>query len=188
MDGLRLKSAVLLILCLLLTGCSSSDDTMASAMAFRTELVQSGGCTFTAQVTADFGDSVREFAMDCCSDEKGNVSFTLKEPETLEGITGSVTDAGGKITYDGMSAEFGLLADEKVIPAAAPAIAASCWAGEYISCTGMEDELCRVTCEKGFEKKLIVDTWFQNQVPICCEMCYNGTEILKMEITDFQMN
>ena len=182
---MRLKLAVLLTICLLLTGCGSAENALSSAIEFRTELVQAGGCSFEAQVTADFGDTLQEFTLDCDADEKGNTAFTVKKPETLEGITGCAAEDGGKITYDGMAMDFGLLADGRVTPAAAPAILASCWAKEYIASAGMEEECCRVTYEKGFEKKLIVDTWFQNQVPIYGEVCYNGTEILKIEIADF---
>ena len=180
--------AVLMTACLLLTGCSSAEKAMDSALSFRSELIKAGGCSYTACVTVDYGSSVQEFAMDCRSDEKGNTDFTVVSPETLSGITGKITDTGGKITYDGMAMDFGFLADGKVIPAAAPAIAASCWAGEYISAAGQEENLTRVTYEKGFEEKLIADTWFQNHVPICAEVCYNDTEILRIEITDFILN
>ena len=185
---MRRKLAVLLIMCFLLTGCGNTDRALSSAMDFRADLVQAGGCSFTARVTADFGESIQNFTMECRSDPKGDITFLLKEPETLEGITGTVTSEGGKITYDGLALDFGLLADGKVIPAAAPAILTSCWAGEYISAAGTEEDLTRVTYEKGFENKLVADTWFQNHVPICGEVCYNGTEILRIEITDFLLN
>lgn len=185
---MRRKLAVLLMLCLLLTGCGNADRALASAIDFRAELVQAEGCSFKAVVTADFGESIQDFAMDCRCDEKGDMTFTLLEPETLEGICGQVTKDGGKIIYDGMAMDFGLLADGKVIPAAAPAILTSCWAGEYIAAAGTEEELTRVTYEKGYENKLTADTWFQNSVPICGEVCYNGTEILRIEITDFLLN
>ena len=79
-----------------------------------------------------------------------------------------------------------LLANGEVTPAAAPALTALCWSAEYISAAGYEDELYRVTYEKGFdEKTLLVDTWFKNEVPIYAEVCYNEQRILRLTITDF---
>ena len=118
------------------------------------------------------------------------MDITVTAPETLEGITAHVTGDGGKITYEGMSAEFGLLANGNVSPAAAPAITAACWQREYISAAGQEDDgLYRVTYEKDYdEKRLIVDTWFKNDLPIYAEVCYNNQRILKLTITDFALN
>ena len=59
---------------------------------------------------------------------------------------------------------------------------------QYISSAGQEEERYRVTYERDFdEKKLFVDTWFENAVPICAEVCYNGQRILKLQITDFTL-
>ena len=119
----------------------------------------------------------------------GTAKLTLLAPETIAGIAATVSDSGGKITYDGMSAEFGLLANGTVVPAAAPALTAECWASEYIAAAGYEEALCRVTYEKGFdEKTLLVDTWFENEVPIYAEVCYNNQRILRLTITDFKFN
>lgn len=162
---------------------------LAPAIKFRAALSQAGGCSFQAAVTADFGDTVQNFSMDCRTDAEGTAEWVLTAPETLAGISATVSDAGGTVTYDGMAVEFGLLANGNVIPAAAPSLAASCWAQEYIASAGEENGRYRVTYEKDFdEKRLIVDTWFENGVPICAEVCYNNQRILKLTISEFSMN
>jgi hypothetical protein len=179
-------AALALLACLVFTGCGKEGG-VSGAIEFRAQLVRAGGCSFTAEVTADFGDEVYAFTLQCESDADGTTDITIIQPETLAGITATVTDSGGQITYDGMAVDFGLLASGDVIPAAAPAIVVSCWGQEYIESAGPEEGLERVTYTKGFDdKQLTADTWFENGVPICAELCYNGQRILKLTITDFQ--
>lgn len=176
---------VLLLLC----GCKEGENALNDAIDFRASLVQAGGCSFRAEITADFSDYVELFTVDCDCDADGTTRLTVVQPENLQGITATVTDRGGTITFDGLSVDFGLLADGNVIPAAAPAIAVTCWSSEYIAAAGAEDELYRVTYEKGFEQKRVnVDTCFKNGLPISSEICYNNQNILKLAIVEFNLN
>lgn len=175
-------------LVLFLSGCASEESVLAPAIEFRAALVQAGGCTFHADVMADFDDTVQTFSMDCETDADGTTRWVITAPETIVGVTATVTDGGGTITYDGMAAEFGLLANGNVIPAAAPALTAQCWLSEYIAAAGEEDGQYRVTYEKNFdEKRLVLDTWFENGVPISAEVCYNQQRILELRLSDFSM-
>lgn len=175
-----------LCLTLLLGGCGGEESAVSPAIEFRAALVQADGCSFNAEIEADFGTYVQTFTVACQASADGSAVLTLLAPETIAGITATVTEDGGRITFDGMAAEFGLLANGEVTPAAAPALTALCWSAEYISTAGYEDELYRVTYEKGFdEKTLLVDTWFKNEVPIYAEVCYNEQRILRLTITDF---
>ena len=122
------------------------------------------------------------------TDAEGFACMLRDEVLARTGITATVAADTGKLTYDGMALDFGLLANGNVVPAAAPAIAADCWLRQYISSAGYEDERYRVTYERDFDEKcLFVDTWFENAVPICAEVCYNGQRILKIQITEFQL-
>ena len=185
---MRKALAAILLLCIFCTACSAGESGLSPAIEFRAALVQAGGCTFQAEVTADFGDSVVSFSLDCDADADGTTRLTVTAPETLSGITATVSDAGGKITYDGMSMDFGLLASGNVIPAAAPAITVTCWSSEYITAAGEDETGYRVTYEKDFDEKMLkVDTWFENGIPICAEVCYNNQRILNLTISDFTM-
>lgn len=174
---------------LLVCGCAREEDVLEPAIGFRAAVLQAGGCAFHAKIEADFGDRVEVFAVDCDYSTDGTAQLTLTEPETLAGITATITERGGKITYDGMSADFGLLANGNVIPAAAPALTALSWCGEYISAAGWEEELYRVTYEKDFDqKRLQIETFFKNDLPILAEVCYNNQRILKLDISDFSLH
>ncbi len=185
----RILALLMTAACVLLGACGGEESSISTAVEFRAALVRKGGCSFCAEISADFGESVVNFTVNCEAEAEGTTYLTVIEPETLAGITATVSEGGGKITYDGMAMDFGLLAGGNVIPAAAPAIAVTCWVKEYIASAGMEGELYRATYEKDFDEKMLkVDTWYENGVPICAEVCYNNKRILKITITDFSMN
>lgn len=162
---------------------------LSPAIAFRADLVQAGGCSFSAEVTADFGEYVQVFGLDCTTDDTDSLFLTVTSPQSLCGITATVTEFGGQITYDGMAMDFGLLANGNLIPAAAPAVVSACWSSAYISAAGNEGDRYRVTYEKNFdEKKLIVETWYEKNIPIYAEICYNNMSIIRMTIRDFSFN
>lgn len=178
-----------LTLCALLFGCAREETYLEPAIEFRAALLQAGGCRFHAKIEADHGDRVEAFSVDCDFTSDGTASLTVTEPESIAGVTACVTERGGKITYDGMSVDFGLLANGNVSPAAAPALTALCWCGEYISAAGWDGDVYRVTYEKDFdEKRLQIDTYFKNDLPFTSEVCYNNQRILKLEISDYSFH
>lgn len=176
-----------IILCLFLCGCVEKENAVSEAVEFRAALVQAGGCSYIAEICADFGERVETFTVSCRSLADGTTEMTVLLPKSLEGLTATVSDSGGKITYDGMAMDFGLLADDSLAPAAAPALMVECWSSEYIAYGGMEEGRYRTGYEKGFDEAAVkVDTWFENHLPIYAEVCYNDMRILRLTITEFQ--
>ena len=52
----------------------------------------------------------------------------------------------------------------------------------------MDNTNARFLTEKDFDEKMLkVDTWFENGIPICAEVCYNNQRILNLTISDFTM-
>lgn len=134
----------------------------------------------------DYGQRVQCFTLACDADGEGTTSITLLEPETVAGVTATVTDGGGRITYDGMALDFGLLANGDLIPAAVPCMLATCWMREYICDAGENETGRQVRYRKKIgEKELLLDTFFENGIPFLAEVCYNDSGILKIEISDF---
>jgi hypothetical protein len=88
------KGLALICLALFLTGCSAESE-LELGMAFRDSLLSGNGCCFEASITADYGDELYEFTMDCQGDAQGNVEFCVTSPETISGITGNISEAGG---------------------------------------------------------------------------------------------
>ena len=181
-------AVLMMCLCLLLGGCGGRSQGVSPAIAVRASLVQAGGCSFRAELTADYGDYVVPFALDCETEVNGPTHFTVAAPETLAGITAAVDETGGTVTYDGLMMDFGLLANGRLAPAAGPAVVAYCWSSAYLAAGGEEDGRFRATYEKDYEEKMLkVDTWFENGIPIYAEVCYNGQRILNLTISEFSL-
>ena len=133
---------------MLLTGCRGEESLLAQAIEFRGELISRSGCSFRAQITADYGQEVQSFTLDCDVDEEGTVSFYVVEPETIEGITGSMEGESGMVTYDGLQLVFPLMINDQISPMSAPALTVDCWMKEFILSAGLFEDLYRVSYEK----------------------------------------
>ena len=172
---------------LLLTGCSKNRDPVQGALDFRTALMEAGGCSFTAEVTAHYEDRLYTFTMTCVSDEEGT-RLAVTEPEILSGITAAVASDGTKLEFDGAILDFGSMSGGRVSPVEAPWILATSWTGAYISCAGPDGEQERVTYLRGYdEEELTVDTWLLDGVPTYGEVSCDGVRWLAVSISDFQM-
>ena len=159
---------------------------MDRAIAFRGRLISGGGCSFRAQITADYGQEVQHFALECEADEDGQISFSVIEPSTVEGITGVVQGDEGTITYDGLQLVFPLMVYGQISPVSAPALLASSWVKEFILSAGMDGNIYRASYEKKINDKVIlIDTYFEKDIPISADLCYNGYTVMHMNITNF---
>ena len=159
---------------------------MERAIAFRGKLISGGGCSFRAQITADYGQEVQHFTLECEADGEGRITFSVSEPSTVEGITGVMEGEEGTITYDGLQLAFPLMVYGQISPVSAPALLVSSWLKEFILSAGMDENTYRATYEKKInEKVLLIDTYFEKDIPISAELCYNGYKVVHMNITNF---
>ena len=181
-----MRKICLFVVLLMLTGCASEDKTLQPALLFRAELLNAGQCAFTAEVTADYGDLVYEFTMDCTAASDGTTQIAVTKPESIAGITAAVTN--GTVTFEGMSLDFGAMAEGRLTPLAAPAMAVESWRSSYIASAGKTDDGYRVSFEDGFQdEKLTVDTWFSTDgQPIYTELQNDGKCLIKMNILNFK--
>lgn len=181
------------VLCLyliltMLCGCSGKKAELDRAMNLRVTLL-SAGCTFDADITADYGDEVYNFSVSCEGDSEGNLGFTVTAPESIAGITGVVSQEGGKLTFDGTAVTFPLLADEQLSPVSAPWILLKTLRGGYFSAAGMEEELLRLTIDDSYEEDALqLDIWLngENQ-PVRADILYDGCRILALTVSNFQI-
>ena len=132
------KLAVLLIVLLFLGGCSGKQEELERAMTLRAKLLASE-CSFDAKITADYGDKLYAFAMTCQGDSRGNLTFTVTEPESIAGITGIISQDGGRLTFDDTALYFDLLTDDQLSPVSAPWIFLKALRGGYITSVCREE-------------------------------------------------
>ena len=162
---------------------------MQRALDFRTALLQSGGCAFTAEVTADYGEQVYRFTMDCTWSPDGGAALTLTAPQTLEGIRAEVSADGARVAYEDTEVGFAELAGGRVSPMRLPYLLAESWYRGYISACGWEDGVLRATYLLGYdEDEITVDTWLDaSGLPVRAAVSYQGQTLLKAELHHFSL-
>ncbi len=137
---MRIKLAVFLCFIFLLTGCSSSDSGIEHAQALRTKLRTGNGCSFIAHITADYGEALYNFSLFCEADQNGNIKFSVLEPKSIAGISGTITGQGGKLTFDDKALAFETIADGQITPVTAPWVLMMTLHGGYLNgCTATDE-------------------------------------------------
>lgn len=178
----------LLLILVFLCGCGDGQS-MDGVLALRTKL-QDGGCSFRTKITADYGDQFYTFSMDCSTDREGNLQFCVTAPDSIVGISGSISNSGGKLEFDQMALAFSLLADGQLSPVSGPWVMMKALIGGYITSTGTDGEYTRVTIMDSYEDDaLTVDIWLdQNLDPVHGEILWYGRRILTLEVDDFKIS
>ena len=180
--------SILLLLTVLLSGCSKTDDSLDRAMALRTKML-SKGASFDAKIVADYGDRQHTFAMTCTVDNQGNLSFTVIEPESIAGITGKVSGSGGKLTYEGHILSFGLMADGLVSPVSGPWVLIKTLRSGYLTSCTKEGEYLRVSIDDSYDADALhLDVWLgAEDLPVNAEVFWQGRRLLSIAVTNFKL-
>lgn len=175
-----------ILICIsILLGCQGNEG-MDEALALRSAMLKAKTCDFSIQITADYGDMVYSFSMDCVADDLGNVGFTVTKPETIAGITGNLTADGGNLTFDDTVLAIPMLTDDQITPVSAPWILMQTLRGGYItSC-----DKGRVTIDDSYaDDALKLDiTLDQNQMPKFAEIYWKNRRILTVEVVSFVLS
>lgn len=182
------KTAAILLAVLLLTGCSVKNKELERGIRLRTKLLSAAGCSFDADITADYGDKLHTFSMQCRTDGS-NVHFTVTKPESISGIEGIIDGTDGKLTFDETVLFFPLLADEQVTPVSAPWILVNTLRSGYITSAGADGALNRLSINDSYQDDALnLDIWLNAEdVPVRSEILYRGHKILSLDVKNFRM-
>ena len=182
------KGLALICLALFLTGCSAESE-LELGMAFRDSLLSGNGCCFEVVITADYGDELQEFTMDCQGDAQGNVEFCVTSPETISGFTGNISEAGGALTFDDTALHFDLMAEDTLSPVSAPWIFLKTLRSGYIVSVCTEENLLHLSIDDSYEDDALrLDIWLdENRNPIRGEILHDGLRILTLSVKNFQI-
>ena len=174
------KLLPLLAVLALLAGCSAEPVEMNRALALRTKLLQASTCTFNAEITADCGEDLYTFGMHCMADEKGEITFQVTKPDSISGITGTLSQQGGALTFDSTALQFELLADGRLSPVSAPWVLMQALRGGYITSAGIQDGQIRLSVNESFDDDALnLDIWLDEaDLPKRAEICCDGKRIL----------
>ena len=181
------KAWVILLLIVLFTGCSSAGNYLQRGVDLRERLLQGNGCSFKTEITADYGDKTYCFTMQCSADTSGNIMFSVLEPESIAGITGTLCASGGQLTFDDTALAFEMLAEGEVSPVSAPWILIHALQGGYLSSCGMEGDSLRLTIDDSYEQDALqLDIWLDSDdLPDRAEILWQGRRVLSLDVDDF---
>lgn len=184
---MRLKIAVPMLLLLLLCACGAGETSAQTPVRFRTSLTEAGGCDFAAAVTADYGDYIRQFSLNC-SAEIGNTTLTVTAPDNAAGITAAVSGDKATVSFGDTILAVEEFSTRKISPMAAPYILERAWSTGYISSTGMDGEWEAVEYLLGYgSDQLTILTCFSGQLPLRAEISDGESTLIICEITDFTL-
>ena len=174
------KLGLCLVLLAVFSGCSRTSGELDRGLKLRSEILKASTFSFDAEITADYGDKLHQFSMQCQSDGNGDLRFTVTAPETISGITGKITREGGALTFDDTALHFDLLTDEQLSPVSAPWILVKTLRSGYLRASCQEDEGLRLTIDDSYEDDaLTLDIWLDRQdMPSRAEVLYDGRRIL----------
>ncbi len=178
-----------LFVCILLAGCTGKRDELDRAMKLRANLLGCLECSFDVAITADYGDEVFQFAMSCQADGRGNLGFTVTEPESISGITGTISGGEGKLTFEDTAVQFPLMADGQVTPISGPWIFLKTLLGGYLTAANEEDGLLHLTINDSYEEDALqMEIWLNGEdAPVCGEIFFDGRRIVTMTVENFKM-
>ena len=183
------RIVLFLVVLALLCGCQPVNNDLDRAMVLRTKLNQGAGCSFEADITADYGDKTYQFSLLCVADQKGNVTFEVLSPKTIAGIKGKIDNEGGKLTFDDVALSFALQADGFLSPVSAPWILIRALTGGYVRHCGQEESLLRVTVDDSYQDDaFMLDIWLNDaNIPIRADIFEANRRILALEIKNFKL-
>lgn len=186
---MRLRTAVPMLLLLLLCACGAANDTGQTPLSLRAALNDAQGCTFRLELEADLGDQVRNFTLDCTGTPEGDATLTVQAPEAVQGIRANVSGDKGQVSYDDTILAVERISSRDLSPMAAPGLLTAAWGQGYISAAGQDGALTEVHYLLGEgQRELEVTTWFQGEIPVRAEISDGGRRLITCGIKDFILN
>lgn len=184
------RRVLFLLLSVLLAGCQMKNTELERGMALRSSVLKAEKCSFAVDITADYGDVVQSFSMDCEADKDGNVTFCVTAPETISGITGGIEKEGGKLTFDEEVLYFELFADDILSPVSAPWILMKTLRAGYLKSAGMDEDRIFLTIDDSYEEDALqVDIWLdENDLPEKADILQEGRRILSLKVKNFALS
>ena len=180
------RIAILFLVMILLGGCAGDSGQMDRAMALRGK-IQQKEVTFDVAITADYGDKIYTFAMQCHGDIQGNMKFKVTEPQSIAGISGMVAKGSGKLTFDEQILAFDVLADGLISPVSGPWVMLETLRSGYLTSCSSEGDLLRVAIDDSYEEKALhLEIWINSEdIPQRCEIYWQGRRLLSLDVKNF---
>ena len=168
-------------------GCESSNE-IDKSLLFRDSLIKAQSCTFTATITADYGSEMHQFTVDCISDKHGTLSFSVIEPKSIAGVSGTITETDCHLTFDDKLLVFPPLADGQITPITAPWLLLKALREGYISGAESQNDMLHIAVDDSYEENpILLDVWIVENNVVRGEILYKGRRILSVDVENFEL-
>lgn len=184
---MRRKSfAALMILPLLLCGCMGSGEE-EKFERYQADLADASEIRMEAEVSADYGDSAREYTLSLCW-VPGRCEIEVLAPELIAGIKAHIDGDGSALEYDGLILDTGELTEDGLTPVSAlPRLLEAMQTGHIDSAWKEGD--C-VVVELTPDDVVSISLWLEAETlaPRVAELYSqnNGRVLIRCEITRFE--
>jgi hypothetical protein len=177
-----------MITLIMLTACNGARQNEDTFKNTRDKFLQATEITFTANIRADYGDSVEDYTLSCDIYEGGAVVTVLK-PELISGVTALLADDSAKLSFDGLVLDPIDVGGSGLSPLNAPAFIAQALRDGHIVSIG-KDKLgasyalaVKILDSKMNTQNILVD--ITSGLPIRAELYSGGLAVITCEFSDW---
>ncbi len=158
---------------------------MAAALELRSQAL-AAPISMEVELVADYITTLEEFELQCTVDLEGTMAFTVREPEDIAGISGTVTGTEGTIEFDDTILAFPLMADGRLSPVSAPWVLMKALRSGYILAVNQEEDLLHITVDDSYaDDALTVDIWAEEGRVVAAEIAWEGRRQIAMTVDSF---
>ena len=175
--------SVLLAVCLILSGCGTS-DVKAAYKNFSEELSAQDGLSFTASLRAEYEHKTARFTLSYTEDaERGTV--TVVKPELIAGVSAHVEHGGTSLEYDGVMLDTGDLDEFGLSPMSSLPMLVQALREGYLDSFWAEDG--KSVYQLVPNDNLVCTVWFEPETmtPVRAELISGGRVKVFVDISDW---
>lgn len=182
------RVVVPLLLISMLLGCTHKSDPLERPLKFRESLLNANGTEFNAKITADYLDELYVFGLHCDTNESGVFSFSVTEPETIQGISGSISNEI-ELTFEDTVLALKPVKDDQLSPIMAPWLLIKALRSGYLYACSKTDLGYSVLIRDSYmDDAIMIEVMFDHSdKPYFAEYYWDDRRILSVEIQDFKM-
>lgn len=171
----------------LLSGCKKENNPLDQVISMRNKLQECDGCIFKSVITADYGEKVYTFSMECRMDKEGKLFFTVIEPESIAGISGYISNDSSAITFDDTVLAFQAIADDQITPITGPWVLIHTLRSGYLKGCTETDTGFQIAIDDSYkEKSLYLNIWTDKNIhPTFAEIYWQGKRVLSICVEEF---